>query len=273
MSQPLHCDLELARRLEGAEGACSRAFCETAASLYPKNGILAISCGGGAGLFYGPGDPLNAVKGVGLNGPVDQSEWDALEERYRSTASPVVIDLCPLADGAFVSMLSGRGYTIGSFETVMCRAVDGTMEPSRPTDTSIAVSVVPVENAAAWNRVLALGFADGGEPMKFAVDIGNVWAHLPHGVSLLASVNGKPAGAAGILMDKDVAHMAGAAVLPEFRGRGIQSMLTAERLRIARERGCKLAKLDVHANSVSHRNAMRAGFQVAYTRPQMVKSW
>ena len=63
------------------------------------------------------------------------------------------------------------------------------------------------------------------------------------------------------------------AVLPEFRGRGVQRALTAARLRIALERGCLLAKMDVRAGTVSHQNAVRCGFQVAYTRPQLVRTW
>src|SRR6185436_16522529 len=97
-------------------------------------------------------------------------------------------------------------------------------------------------------------------------------AQLPHSVMLMARVDGRPAGGAAVSAHGSIAHMAGAAVLPEFRGRGIQRALTAARMRIAGERGCTLAKLDVRAGSVSHRNAARCGFQVAYTRPQLVKS-
>jgi ribosomal protein S18 acetylase RimI-like enzyme len=74
-------------------------------------------------------------------------------------------------------------------------------------------------------------------------------------------------------MHGGVALMSGAAVLPAFRGRGIQLALTAERLRIGALRGCKLAKMDVRAASASYRNAVRAGFEVAYTRPQLVRKW
>jgi ribosomal protein S18 acetylase RimI-like enzyme len=276
---PLFADASLARLLEGAEAAGSRAFCRAAMEEYPNGGMRVVECAGGCGLFYGPSDPLNAVKGVGLNGPVSVEEWDRLEKVFAATRSPVVVDLSPLADEAFVGMLAGpggRGYAIGSFETVLCRRLDSSSDGTPELPEGAMIELVGPERAAVWGRVLDVGFADGGEPMKMAVDISRVRARLPHSVMLLASVDGEPAGGAGMSIHGSaggVAHMAGAAVLPAFRGRGLQRALTAARLRIARERGCTLAKLDVRAGTVSHRNAVRSGFQVAYTRPQLIRSW
>jgi ribosomal protein S18 acetylase RimI-like enzyme len=260
--------------LEGAEAASSREFCSTAAKLYPGSPIRVIDCAGGCGLHYGPADPLNAVKGVGLNGPVNTADWDALEAAFRSAGSPVVIDLSPFADEAFVALLGARGYTIGSFETVLCRRLDdGAPLPLESLTPGMRIELVGAANAPEWTRVVGIGFANGGEPMKFAVDFGLVRQHLKHSVTLLATVDGEPAGGAGMSITGPVAHMAGAAVLPQFRRRGIQQALTAARLRLARERGCAWAKLDVQGGSASDRNAVRAGFQVAYTRPQLVRAW
>ncbi len=272
--RPLFIDADLSRDLESAEAQTSRAFCEAAAAIYPGAPIHVIPCGGGYGLHYGPGDSLNAVKGVGLKGPVSVADWNALERRFREAGSPVVIDLSPFADEAFVGMLMSRGYRIGTFETVLCRRLDeGAMHQHPPSSNSVRIDVVDAGRAREWTRVVGVGFANGGEPMAFAVDFARVRERLAHSVMLLASVDGEPAGGAGISIFGHVAHMAGAAVLPQFRGRGIQRALTEARLRIARERGCTLAKLDVQGGSGSYRNAVRAGFEVAYTRPQLVKSW
>ena len=267
-------DAALSRELEGAEAAASREFCATAARLYPGSAIRVIECAGGFGLHYGPADPLNAVKGVGLNGPVDVAEWDALESAFRAASSPVVIDLSPFADEAFVALLDTRDYRIGSFETVLCRRLDdGSPLPSESLAPGLRIEPVGAAKAPEWTRVVGIGFANGGEPMKFAVDFGLVRQHLPHSITLLATVDGEAAGGAGMSITGPITHMAGAAVLPQFRRRGIQQALTAARLRIARERGCAWAKLDVQGGSASYRNAVRAGFQVAYTRPQMVRTW
>lgn len=272
---PVYVDGAVARLLEGAEAATSRAFCAAARRVYPDREIRDVECAGGVGLFFGPSDPLNAVKGVGLRGAVSAAEWDAVEAAFAGSGSPVVVDLCPLADEGFVAMLAGaggRGYAIGSFETVLCRRVDVDGEHG-PMGSGVVIERVGADRAGAWGRVVDAGFADGGEPVKMAVGISRVRSVLEGSIMLLACVNGEPAGGAGMSIHGTVAHMAGAAVLPEFRGRGVQRALTAARLRIARERGCLLAKMDVRAGTVSHQNAVRCGFQVAYTRPQLVRTW
>ena len=273
-SLPLFVDGALSRELETAEAETSRAFCEASAAVYPGAPIYVIPCAGGYGLHYGSSDPLNGVKGVGLSGPVDVAAWDALENAFRAAVSPVIIDLSPFADEAFVALLCGRGYAIGSFETVLCRRLDGgAAMPDVFPAQGVTVEIVGTERAREWTRVIGVGFADGGSPMQFAVDFGLVRERLTNSVMLLACVDGVAAGGAGVSIHGNVAHMAGAAVLPQFRGRGIQQLLTMERLRIAGDRGCTLAKLDVSGGSGSYRNAVRAGFQVAYTRPQMVRTW
>jgi ribosomal protein S18 acetylase RimI-like enzyme len=294
-------NLDLARALEGAEAASSSAFCQAAAEVYPEKDIAALPCAGGFALYYGPNDPLNAVKGVGLNGPVDLHSWNAIEKFFRDRSSPIVIDLCPLADPDFIAALSDRGYKISSFETVNCRDLNDppATEPSIRSDADVQINQVnpaDVEAVSAWSRAIGLGFADGGEPMKFTVDFGKVRTHMftrppqttnlthesaraftepPTSHMLLATVKGVPAGGASMSISPSlrVAHFSGAAVLPQFRRRGIQTALTAARLELARIRGSRYAKLDVHAGSTSHHNAIRAGFQVAYTRPQMIRSW
>jgi ribosomal protein S18 acetylase RimI-like enzyme len=265
-------DIGLARALEGAEAAASRAFCERAAALYPSLPARAMACGGGVALHYAPSDPLNAVKGAGLAGAVEVGEWDAIEALFRRHGSPVVVDLCPFAEAAFVEMLGERGYRIAGFETVLYRELDD-QAPAVEMPRDCAIEVPRAERAPEWGRVLGVGFADGGEPFPFAVDLARVRAGLEHSVMVLAVVGGVAAGGAALSMVDGTAHFSGAAVLPEFRGRGIQRALTASRIRIARERGCRLAKLDVLAGTVSHRNAERAGFRVAYTRPQMIRRW
>ncbi len=288
MSSILFPDLAIARLLEGAEAASSLAFCDAAAQVHPEQPIRSIPCVGGFGLIYGPADPLNAVKGAGLNGPVDPREWDALEAVFKECNSPIVIDLCPLADEAFITLLADRGYRTATFETVTFQKFSlsevGAPAPLAPDVAITLVNPADAAAIAAWSRVIGVGFADGGEPMKFAVDFGRVRSHMASRSSaervstslmFLATVNGEPAGGAGLSIHHGlkVAHFAGAAVLPRFRRRGIQTALTATRIRAARDHGCTYGKFDVRAGSVSHHNAVRAGFQVAYTRPQMIRSW
>lgn len=66
--------------------------------------------------------------------------------------------------------------------------------------------------------------------------------------------------------------MAIAATLPEFRGRGAQSVLLARRMEAARQLGCRYAVVETAAEQPgkvvqSYRNVQRLGFQLAYLRP------
>ena len=75
-----------------------------------------------------------------------------------------------------------------------------------------------------------------------------------------------PAAAGALCIHNDVALFSGTATLPEFRRRGLQSTLLAERLRHAHAAGCNVAMIAAEAGGESQRNAERNGFRVAYTR-------
>lgn len=67
----------------------------------------------------------------------------------------------------------------------------------------------------------------------------------PHGVLLLARVDGEPAGIGGVrFLDAEAAEVKSMYVSPAFRGRGLARALLAELERIAGERGCRRVQLD-----------------------------
>ena len=69
-----------------------------------------------------------------------------------------------------------------------------------------------------------------------------------------------------IIPEYKMAGFFGAATLPEFRGRGIQTAFMQERLRVAQRAGCDLAVTLTMPGTTSQRNVERAGFRVAYTK-------
>lgn len=67
----------------------------------------------------------------------------------------------------------------------------------------------------------------------------------PHGALLLARVDGKPAGIAGVRhLDSDVAEVKSMFVDGSHRGLGLGRRLLTEVERIAAERGCRRVRLD-----------------------------
>ena len=67
----------------------------------------------------------------------------------------------------------------------------------------------------------------------------------PHGVLLLARVDGEPAAIGGVrFLDSAAAEVKSMFVSPAFRGRGLARALLSELERIAAEHGCRRVRLD-----------------------------
>lgn len=67
----------------------------------------------------------------------------------------------------------------------------------------------------------------------------------PHGVLLLARVDGEPVGLGGVrFLDTEAAEVKSMFVSPAHRGRGIARAILAELEQIAREHGCGRTQLD-----------------------------
>jgi GNAT superfamily N-acetyltransferase len=95
-------------------------------------------------------------------------------------------------------------------------------------------------------------------------------AARPEALLLLAYVDGKPAGTGELVCEDSVAWLSADATLPQFRGRGVQTALQRERLRIAAKEGCELAVTESTPGSASQRNMHRHGFVVLYTRVDLI---
>lgn len=67
----------------------------------------------------------------------------------------------------------------------------------------------------------------------------------PHGVLLLARVEGEPAAIGGVrFLDTETAEVKSMYVSPAFRGHGLARALLTELERVAAERGCRSVRLD-----------------------------
>lgn len=87
----------------------------------------------------------------------------------------------------------------------------------------------------------------------------------------LAYDGSTPYSVGGLHINGDVAWLAPAWTLPEYRNRGTQAALVAHSLRAAREIGCQWATTYYIATSgVRPRNFERLGFELVYMRPRYV---
>jgi ribosomal protein S18 acetylase RimI-like enzyme len=229
---------------------------------------------GGKAMFVGPDSPMNSVKGAGMNGPVMGAELDAIAAffRLRGCAAAVAFDACPFADDSLAALIAERRWPFAGFEQVLWRAIGGgdLSEFEVRCPAGLAIDVVGEARAEEWAMLLARVFSGLAEPPRWQVEIGLRGFGAPGGTAWAVLDGERMIGAARLFIHDRAAHLSGAAVLPAYRGRGLQTALLAARIRRAIEEGCDLAKIDTKAGTTSQRNAHRMGFEVAYTRAQFM---
>jgi ribosomal protein S18 acetylase RimI-like enzyme len=97
------------------------------------------------------------------------------------------------------------------------------------------------------------------------------FAAVPGFLRYEAWVGPELAGIASLRLDDGVAQLCGAATLPAFRRRGVQSALLGWRLGEAFRAGCELAVMTTQPGSRSQQNGQRQGFALLYARALLVK--
>lgn len=252
MSQDLQA---LARRLEGAQATQNERFNQA-------SGGKSLPVGTGFAHFRGEGHPLNQA--LGLVDPISASELEAIEAFL---GTPTVLELSPAADPGLWLLLAKRGYCLQQFQLLWTRSL---LLPVSER-SSAKVQIVAPSEAASFNRIVGAGYLDLDEwedlvpPFEVPIGIPNAW-------SFLVYAEGCPAGGGTLGIVEGVALLSGAAVLPRYRGRGLQKALITTRLQFARQLGCDLACASTAPGTASQRSYEASGFGVAYPKVEMSRS-
>ena len=262
-------DLELARRLEMAEMIFPD--CVEALLRYsPSDPAEALHVAGGIAFFGGVGYPANQIVGMGLYGEVTAAELDRVEEFFRSRGVASTVVVSPLAHESLRALLGERGYRIAEFNSVLIRRIDG--EEPCTVPAGITIERVTPETIQPWMRVIAAGFA---QDIIVLEGVFGGFAALPGALPFLARIEGKVVGGCGgrIIPEARIAALFGTATLTEYRRRGVQTALIAQRVHEAAKAGCEYAVVSTHPGSGSQRNMERRGFRLAYTKAVMMREW
>jgi len=278
MSARIFCDPPLAARIDRAEARMCAEFAQRVGARSPGARVTTLPLAGGLAVYAGPGAPMNKVIGVALGDALDAGALAEVEAEWESRREPVRVELSTLDDGAAARMLTARGYRLLGFENVLGRRI----EPSDAVDAGAAVAetvTIGDEDLERWIRIMLDAFAQPdagplpteehprGELAAVFRDIARI-----SGVTLyLARVDGEAAAAASVRFDGRLAQLTGAATLPPFRRRGLQTALTTRRLADAQREGCDLAVVTTNPGSKSQQNAQRQGFELLYSRAILVK--
>ena len=251
-------DMELARRIEALEAAGGLKAAQSAGIAEPHLG--------GCALFGGVNSPMTHALGIGMQGPVTERDFEAMERFFFERSSPVMIDLCPLAHDSVQEFVRKRGYTITEFNNVMALRLDREI----PEPSGIEIRRIDAQETPLWARLILDGFS---EVQPVAEDAAEVLIESCRGFEcFLASIDGALTGGGAMNCHEGAAAFFGDATLKPFRGRGVQQALITHRARLAVEAGCDLAVACVIPGSGSHRNYERAGFRLVYMRVNVMRA-
>ena len=264
-------DLALSKRLERAEGFACAQHAEARRRMFPAIGAAWIECGGAFAVFDGVDSPCMQTFGLGLFEELTSDTLDKIEAFFNDRGAPVFHEVSPFAGVAALDLLCSRGYWPIELSSILYQPIT---EPAPITANNLTVRVSKPEEARLWSEITTKGWAqDHPELANLLMELGAVTATREHTVCFLAEIDGQPGAAGALCLHQLVAQFAGAATVPEFRRRGLQSALLQERMRYAFNHNCDLAMTAAMPGSDSQRNAERAGFSIAYTRTkwQMIK--
>jgi GNAT superfamily N-acetyltransferase len=232
--------------------------------------------GGGRACRSSPGAWVNVAANVGLSGPVERSELSAITDWYISIGAEPRFELSPYADPTVVQGLSELGYVIRVFESVFYRELsEGSIAALHAPPDGLEITRLDPEDRALSRRyaevIVPQFYPPGAAPTEADLALVERTIRHPRSVILAAWMDGALVGGGGMETLGEVAALYGLAVVPEYRRRGIQQALIAERLKLARHLGAKVATISSRPRVATERNVRRMGFQVAYTKAVVVR--
>jgi GNAT superfamily N-acetyltransferase len=272
--------LSTAQRIEKADIVHLTQQAKTCAGLFPDNKNIATQAvGGGVAAFTLPifGRKLNHVVGFGMNEPVSRSDLLAVEALYSSLELATEIDLCPYSHSTALQALAEGGYSVNDFVNVYAREITDADLHAGEEYEGITISRLAPDKTEEFVRCSAEGFLSGGRPRILLETLALIAAMRPDTRLYIALIDGRIAGSAGLALTETsqggVAHLYIDSTMPEYRGQGVQAALTRARLSDAKREGFDFAALQARQGNGIARNAERAGFSLAYSKPTFSKSF
>ncbi len=175
----------------------------------------------------------------------------------------------PLAHESLRALLGERGYRIAEFNSVLIRRIQPggavlaaagrhhrTRNRRRPSEPWMRPSPKASSRTSSSPRVSSEDSRCCREPWPS-------WR--------ASKIKWSAAAAGGSFRKLASPRFSGRQRLPEYRGRGVQTALIAQRLHEAALAGCEYAVVSTNPGSGSQRNMERRGFHVAYTKPVMMR--
>jgi hypothetical protein len=214
---------------------------------------------------------FNRVIGLGIGRPATEADAEAASRFYLDLGlTQSVVQIAPGAVPVdLVPWLNARGYVRGARWAKLWRGLDDLPEPA----PSLRIERIDASQAEVYGDVCMTAF----EMPPQVSDVAAAMIGRPGWINYLGFDGDTPVSTAALFVTEGVAWLGYAATLEAYRGRGWQSAMFAQRLRDARDLGCRLAITETGEETEkdpvnhSYRNMVRAGFSLAYARQNWVR--
>jgi hypothetical protein len=185
---------------------------------------------------------------------------------FAAAAVPPVIEVwAGDASAALGQRLARAGFYAAEVNATLA-AVAGRPVPARGAGTEADVREVMADDDTVYLDTLFEGYGLGGDESRLSRMMMAAEHRSPRLRRYLAYQDGRPAAAGGLLYTAGrQCYLAGAATVPDLRGRGSQSALIRRRLRDAAAAADQVVVTTAFGSS-SQANLERRGFAIVHTR-------
>jgi GNAT superfamily N-acetyltransferase len=212
---------------------------------------------------------LNRIVGLGLDGPVSPADLDEIITRYTDAGvARFFVQVNPAAeDGGLRSLLVDRGFEHYNNWVKLHRGV----APVSDVSTDLTVRLIGADRADAFGRNVAECFGWPEDVGGWVADLvgRQGWRHY------MAFDGPKPVATGSLYSRGGYAWIDFATTLPDYRGRGAQSAILAQRITDAATLGCRTVAVETAEETPekpapSYRNMVRHGFRQSFLRPNYI---
>jgi GNAT superfamily N-acetyltransferase len=211
-----------------------------------------------------PGVPNPFFNQVFISGPANQQHLESVLAEFEESGMTPRFEIGPGAPSRELAMhLAGRGFMHTQSDPMLIQTSPAGHHGSGP---EIRVErVQSVEALAIFRTTYVRAWQVEAWLAPMLRSYVERWLDVPGWTLYLAKEGDLPVGV-GVLFSKgDVAYLADAATIPEYRGRGAQSALISQRIVDAWRTSLRLVFSRADFGSSSHRNLERAGLESRYT--------
>lgn len=215
---------------------------------------------------------FNRVLGLGIREPVTEAMLDELMALYTSHNSVMCIPASPAAQPTqLTDWLLERGFQPSFNMAKMFRGTD----PPPEIKTDLHIERVDDNTAVHAGNIIQVVFHDAYNWPKWAAPWFTNWVQHSDVSGYLAYDGDMPVGACVLVASEEWGSLGGGATLPEYRQRGAQGAIMAQRIRDGIEFGCRWLTTETPEDTPewhnpSYHNMVRTGFQLAYLQPWYV---